>query len=121
MLRCALFVLPHLLHDLPLLLRDERLVRVFYQTLFAFRPVDPRFILVRNSRPPQSNRMAQIHDIFEDITDRCTRPCAWMQRIAPLMRFSGLLKVVIRRCQNTLFCQNPRDLPLLGRARDGFP
>ena len=110
MLRCALFVLPHLLHDLPLLLRDERLVRVFYQTLFAFRPVDPRFILVRNSRPPQSNRMAQIHDIFEDITDRCTRPCAWMQRIAPLVRFSGLLKVVICRCQNIPFRQNPRDL-----------
>ena len=24
--------------------------------------------------------------------------------------FSGLLKIVIRRCQNILFCQNPRDL-----------
>ena len=54
--------------------------------------------------------MAQIHDIFEDITDRCTRPCAWMQRIAPLVRFSGLLKVVICRCQNIPFRQNPRDL-----------
>jgi len=106
----ALFVLPHLLHDLPLLLRYERLVRIFYQTLFAFRPVDPRFILVGDGRPPQSNRMAQIHDVFEDITDRCTRPCAWMQRIAPLVRFSGLLKVVICRCQNIPFRQNPRDL-----------
>ena len=33
-----------------------------------------------------------------------------MQRIAPLVRFSGLLKVVICRCQNLLFRQNPRDL-----------
>ena len=106
----ALFVLPHLLHDLPLLLRDGRLVRVFYQTLFAFRPVDPRFVLIGDGRPPQSNRMAQIHDVFENITDRRTRPCAWMQRIAPLVRFSGLLKVVICRCQNIPFRQNPRDL-----------
>ena len=33
-----------------------------------------------------------------------------MQRIAPLVRFSGLLKVVICRCQNVLICQDPRDL-----------
>ena len=85
-------------------------MRIFYQTLFAFRPVDPRFVFVGDGRPPQSNRMAQIHDVFEDITDRCTRPCAWMQRIAPLVRFSGLLKVVICRCQNIPFRQNPRDL-----------
>ena len=110
MLRRALFVLPHLLHDLPLLLRDERLVRVFYQTLFAFRPVDPRFVFIGDGRPPQSNRMAQIHDVFENITDRRTRPRTRMQRIAPLVRFSGLLKVVICRCQDLPFCQNPRDL-----------
>ena len=85
-------------------------MRIFYQTLFAFRPVDPRFILVGNSRPPQSNRMAQIHDVFENITDRRTRPRTRMQRIAPLVRFSGLLKVVICRCQNIPFRQNPRDL-----------
>ena len=54
--------------------------------------------------------MAQIHDVFEDITDRCTRPCAWMHRITSLVRFASLLKVVICRCQNLLFCQNPRDL-----------
>ena len=75
-LRRALFVLPNLLHDLPLLLRNERLVRVFYQTLFTFWPVDPRFVLVGDGRPPQSDCMTQIHDVFEDIADRCTRPCA---------------------------------------------
>ena len=54
--------------------------------------------------------MAQIHDVFENITDRRTRPRTRMQRIAPLVRFSGLLKVVICRCQNIPFRQNPRDL-----------
>ena len=60
----------------------------FYQTLFAFRPVDPRFVFVGDGRPPQSNRMAQIHDVFEDITDRCTRPCAYgCSASAPLCAF----------------------------------
>ena len=54
--------------------------------------------------------MAQIHDVFENITDRRTRPRTRMQRIAPLVRFSDLLKVVICRCQNIPFRQNPRDL-----------
>ena len=86
------------------------LLLLIFLTLFAFRPVDPCFILVGNGRPPQSNRMAQIHDVFENITDRRTRPRTRMQRIAPLVRFSGLLKVVICGCQNLLFCQNPRNL-----------
>ena len=106
----ALFVLPHLLHDLPLLLRDERLVRIFYQTLFAFRPVDPRFVFVGDGCPPQPDRVSKIHEVAENVADCCAGPRTWPERIAPMVRFPGFLEVVICRCQDILFCQNPRDL-----------
>ncbi len=84
---------------------------VLHQKLFTFWPLlDPCFILVGDGRSPQSNRVAQIYEVVENVTDRCTRPRTWMQRIAPMVRFPGFLKVVICRCQNLLFCQNPRDL-----------
>ena len=110
MLRRALFVLPHLLHDLPLLLRDERWVRVFYQTLFALWPLHDRLVLVGDGCPPQPDRVSKIHDVAENIADCCFRPRARAQHVTPLMRFSGFLKVVICRCQNVLICQDPRDL-----------
>ena len=85
-------------------------MRIFYQTLFAFRPVDPRFVFVGDGCPPQPDRVSKIHDVAENIADCCFRPRARAQHVTPLMRFSGFLKVVICRGQNVLICQDPRDL-----------
>ena len=85
-------------------------MRVLHQKLFALWPLHDRLVLVGDRGPPQADRVSQIYKVAENVADCCAGPRTWPERIAPMVRFPGFLEVVICRCQDILFCQNPRDL-----------
>ena len=51
-------MLPHILHDVPKLLGDQRQVSVLHDELLTLRPANQLLVFVREGRGPQSHRVS---------------------------------------------------------------
>ncbi len=110
MFGCSLFMLPHFLHDIPLLQRNQRLMSVHYQNLLAFWFSDELFVLVRKCGASQSRHVSEIDLVVENASDRAAAPGIRPHRVQPRMRRAGLAVIVICRCQHLFRCEDSGNL-----------
>ncbi|MPN22725.1 hypothetical protein SDC9_170108 [bioreactor metagenome] len=103
-------MLPHFLHDIPLLQRNQRLMGVHYQNLLAFWLSDELFVLVRKCGASQSRHVSEIDLVVENASDRAAAPGIWPHRVQPRMGRAGLAVIVICRCQHLFRCEDSGNL-----------
>ena len=71
----AFLVCAHILNDIPLLLRDQRGMRIFHNGAFAFGAVYRCFIFIRYRCGTQPHRVSEVHLVIKDCRDGTAAPC----------------------------------------------
>ena len=98
LLWCAFLVRAYILNDIPLLLCDQRGMRIFHNGAFAFGAVYRCFVFIRYRRGTQSNGVSEVHLVVKDTRHGTAPPCIRTGGVQSEMPFLVLLEVIIAGC-----------------------
>ena len=107
LLRSA-FVLAKFLHQVKLLLRNNRLLCVLKNLPFILRIIDNLMHLVRLHVSAEIDRMTAIFKPFKNVTDSICSPTMQFGIMPSVI--SALRQSISGRCWNALFCENTGNL-----------
>lgn len=105
----TLFVLTHLLHDVPLLLRDEGFVGVLHHEPLTFGALHALLVFVGDRSGAKSNRVSEVDLIVQNAGDAVGRPQAWSGGVQSPMAFPGLAVVGVGRVHHLLLGEDGGD------------
>ena len=105
----TLFVLTHLLHDVPLLLRDKGFVGVLHHEPLTFGALHTLLVFVGDRSGAKPNRVSEVDLIVQNAGDAVGRPQAGSGRVQSSMAFPGLAVVGVGRVHHLLFGEDRGD------------
>ena len=105
----TLFVLTHLLHDVPLLLCDKSFVGVLHHEPLTFRALHTLLVFVGDRSGTQPNRVSEVDLIVQNAGDAVGRPQAWSGGVQSSMAFPGLAVVGVGRVHHLLLGEDGGD------------
>ena len=105
----TLFVLTHLLHDVPLLLCDKSFVGVLHHEPLTFRALHTLLVFVGDRSGAKPNRVSEVDLIVQNAGDAVGRPQAWSGGVQSSMAFPGLAVVGVGRVHHLLLGEDGGD------------
>lgn len=108
--RDALLVLAHVLHDVPLLLGDQRRVGVLHCDLLTLRSADQLLVFVGKRSGSQSHRMPQVDPVVQDARHAAAAPIIGPGGVHMVVGLPLFLVGVVGGRQDLLVRQDAGDL-----------
>ena len=105
----TLFVLTHLLHDVPLLLRDKGFVGVLHHEPLTLGALHTLLVFVGDRSGAKPNRVSEVDLIVQNTGDAVGRPQAWSGGVQSSMAFPGLAVVGVGRVHHLLLGEDGGD------------
>ena len=109
MLGDTLFVLTHLLHDVPLLLCDEGIVGVLHHEPLTLGALHTLLVFVGDRSGAKPNRVSEVDLIVQNAGDAVGRPQAGSGGVQSTVAFPGLTVVGVGRVHHLLFGEDGGD------------
>lgn len=105
----TLFVLTHLLHDVPLLLCDKSFVGVLHHEPLTFRALHTLLVFVGDRSGAKPNRVSEVDLIVQNAGDAVGRPQAGSGRVQSPVAFPGLAVVGVGRVHHLFLGEDGGD------------